>query len=48
VNEVTTELYKNVSPPHADQQTGEDKQTGGEQKSESTSDQGTTKENSSN
>ena len=48
VNEVTTELYKNVSPPHADQQTGEDKQTGEEQKSESTSDQGTTKENSSN
>ena len=48
VNEVTTELYKNVSPPHADQQTGDDKQTGGEQKSESTSDQGTTKENSSN
>jgi molecular chaperone DnaK len=48
VNEVTTELYKNVSPPHADQQTEEDKQTGGEQKSESTSDQGTTKENSSN
>ena len=48
VNEVTTELYKNVSPPHADQQTGEDKQTGGEQKSESISEQGTTKENSSN
>lgn len=47
VNEVTTELYKNVSSPHADQQTGEDKQ-GGEQKSESTSDQGTTKESSSN
>jgi len=47
VNEVTTELYKNVSSPSADQQTGEDKQ-GGEQKSESTSDQGTTKENSSN
>ena len=48
VNEVTTELYKNVSSPSADQQTGEDKQTGEEQKSESTSDQGTTKENSSN
>jgi len=47
VNEVTTELYKNVSSPHADQQTGEEKQ-GGEQKSESASDQGTTKENSSN
>jgi len=47
VNEVTTELYKNVSSPHTDQQTGEDKQ-GGEQKSESASDQGTTKENSSN
>ena len=47
VNEVTTELYKNVSSPSADQQTGEDKQ-GGEQKSESTSEQGTTKENSSN
>lgn len=47
VNEVTTELYKNVSPPSADQQTGEGKQ-GGEQKSESASDQGTTKENSSN
>ena len=47
VNEVTTELYKNVSSPSADQQTGEDKQ-GGEQKSESASDQGTTKENSSN
>jgi molecular chaperone DnaK len=47
VNEVTTELYKNVSSPSADQQTGEGKQ-GGEQKSESTSDQGTTKENSSN
>ncbi|MGI0076794.1 MAG: molecular chaperone DnaK, partial [Nitrosopumilaceae archaeon] len=41
VNEVTTELYKNVSPPSADQQTGEGKQ-GGEQKSESASDQGTT------
>lgn len=47
VNEVTTELYKNVSSPSADQQTGEGKQ-GGEQKSESASDQGTTKENSSN
>jgi len=47
VNEVTTELYKNVSSPHADQQTGENKQSE-EQKSESTSDQGTTKENSSN
>jgi molecular chaperone DnaK len=47
VNEVTTELYKNVSSPSADQQTGEDKQ-GGEQKSESASEQGTTKENSSN
>ena len=47
VNEVTTELYKNVSPPSADQHTGEDKQ-GGEQKSESASEQGTTKENSSN
>jgi len=47
VNEVTTELYKNVSSPSADQQTGEDKQ-GGEQKSESTSEQETTKENSSN
>jgi len=47
VNEVTTELYKNVSSPSADQQTGEDKQ-GREQKSESTSEQGTTKENSSN
>jgi len=47
VNEVTTELYKNVSSPHADQQTGESKQSG-EQKSESASDQGTTKENSSN
>ncbi len=47
VNEVTTELYKNVSPPSADQQTGEGKQ-GGEQKSESASDHGTTKENSSN
>ena len=38
VNEVTTELYKNVSSPSADQQTGEGKQ-GGEQKSESASDQ---------
>jgi len=47
VNEVTTELYKNVSSPSADQQTGEGKQ-GGEQKSESASEQGTTKENSSN
>jgi molecular chaperone DnaK len=47
VNEVTTELYKNVSSPSADQQTGEGKQ-GGEQKSESASDQETTKENSSN
>ena len=47
VNQVTTELYKNVSSPSADQQTGEDKQ-GGEQKSESTSEQETTKENSSN
>jgi len=47
VNEVTTELYKNVSSPSADQHTGEDKQ-GGEQKSESASEQGTTKENSSN
>ena len=47
VNEVTTELYKNVSSPSADQQTGEDKQ-GGEQKSESASEEGTTKENSSN
>ena len=47
VNQVTTELYKNVSSPSADQQTGEDKQ-GGEQKSEPTSEQETTKENSSN
>ena len=47
VNEVTTELYKNVSSTSADQQTGENKQ-GGEQKSESASEQGTTKENSSN
>jgi molecular chaperone DnaK len=47
VNEVTTELYKNVSSPSADQQTGEGKQSG-EQKSESASEQGTTKENSSN
>ena len=47
VNEVTTELYKNVSSPSADQQTGEGKQ-GEEQKSESASDQETTKENSSN
>lgn len=47
VNEITTELYKNVSSPSTDQQTGEGKQ-GGEQKSESASDQGTTKENSSN
>ena len=38
VNEVTTELYKNVSSPSADQQTGEGKQ-GEEQKSESASDQ---------
>ena len=43
VNEVTTELYKNVSPsPDANQQAG------GEQKSESTSEQGTTKDTSTN
>jgi len=46
VNEITTELYKNVSPPNTGQ-TGEDKHES-EQKSESASDQGTTKENSSN
>jgi len=43
VNEVTTELYKNVTPPP-----GTDQQTDGEQKSESTSEQGTTKETSTN
>jgi molecular chaperone DnaK len=46
VNEVTTELYKNVSSSSAGQ-TGDDKHEN-EQKSESASDQGTTKENSSN
>lgn len=46
VNEVTTELYKNVSSPNAGQ-TGDDKHES-EEKSESASDQGTTKENSSN
>lgn len=55
VNEVTTELYKNTAPPPgADQQTGEGQQTAenaqtqGEQKSESTSDQGSTKNTTSN
>jgi molecular chaperone DnaK len=43
VNEVTTELYKNVTPPP-----GADQQTDGEQKSESTSEQGTTKDTSTN
>ncbi len=47
VNEVTTELYKNASSPGADQQSGENKQDT-EQKSEPTSNQETTKENSSN
>jgi molecular chaperone DnaK len=46
VNEVTTELYKNVSSSSAGQ-TGDDKHEN-EQKSESASDQGTTKENSFN
>jgi molecular chaperone DnaK len=43
VNEVTTELYKNVTPPP-----GTGQQAGGEQKSESTSEQGTTKDTSTN
>jgi molecular chaperone DnaK len=43
VNEVTTELYKNVTPPPDAGQ-----QTDGEQKAESTSDQGTTKDTSTN
>jgi molecular chaperone DnaK len=43
VNEVTTELYKNVTPPP-----GAGQQTDGEQKSESTSEQGTTKDTSTN
>jgi molecular chaperone DnaK len=55
VNEVTTELYKNASPPPGEgQQTGEEKQTSenqqtqGEQKSESTSEQDSTKNSASN
>jgi molecular chaperone DnaK len=43
VNEITTELYKNVTPPP-----GAGQQTDGEQKSESTSEQGTTKDTSTN
>ena len=43
VNEVTTELYKNVTQPP-----GAGQQASGEQKSESTSDQGTTKDTSTN
>jgi len=43
VNEVTTELYKNVTPPP-----GTGQQAGGEQKSESTSEQGSTKDTTTN
>ena len=56
VNEVTTELYKNTTPPpgagqqsnESGQQTTENQQTGGEQKSDSTSEQDSTKNTASN
>ena len=55
VNEVTTELYKNTTPPpgagqqsNEGQQTTENQQTGKEQKTDSTSEQSSTKDTASN